>query len=150
MIPVIVIEDQEDAYQTIAGYVQDFCDSHRLAKGTVFIERARTYEEWGTLLTQYQQQRLLLIIDIRLPPKDAYEIVRALIQHSSLIPSSWPIIIYSVVFDNKLKKLHRENFVFIHKLEDPPDAPSPRIKLRMMIHTYLNLLLAQENAETRA
>jgi CheY-like chemotaxis protein len=142
MIPVIVIEDQEDAFQTITDYIHDFQRDHRLQEGEIFIERARTYEEWGALLVRYhKEQRLLLIIDIRLPPKDAYEIVRTLAQRDTTIPTEWPIIIYSVVFDNKLRKLNRQNFIFIHKLEDPPDAASPRIKLRTMIFAYLELLL---------
>ncbi len=140
MIPVIVIEDQEEAFQTIQGYVQDYRTDRRLQESDIFIERARTYEEWGILLAKYRQQHLLLIIDIRLPPKDAYEIIEVLTQRNSIIPTDWPIIIYSVVFDNKLKKLHRDNFVFIHKLEDPPDAASPRIKLRTMIYQYLGHL----------
>jgi hypothetical protein len=144
MTPIIVIEDQDDAYQTILGYVQDYAKEYRLPEGELHIERARTYEEWSKLLVEYRPQQLLLIVDIRLPRKDASEVVQVLLQRGDgSIPHSWPIIIYSVVFDNKLKRLNRENFVFIHKFEDPPDAPSPRIKLRSMIYQYLDVLRAK-------
>lgn len=145
MVPVIVIEDQEDAFQTIASYVQDYRASRRLTSDAILLERARTYEEWGELLERYRPHQVLLIIDIRLPPKNANEIIQVLKQRNNSIPLDWPVIIYSVVFDNSLRKIPRRFYTFIHKLEDPHDAPSARIKLRNTMYDYLDLLFSSSN-----